>query len=72
MLDTDVEYEVHNFTHGPVFHGNAVRDDMYTLDKDGDVCNAQGRKYAVVHQYDRVPSLKALLLKRWGSESLAA
>ena len=70
MLDTDIEYELFNFTHGPVFHGNAVEEGMYTLDAAGDVCDLRGNKYAVVHQYDRVPALKGRLLAHWGSDKL--
>ena len=70
MLDTDIEYELFNFTHGPVFHGNAVEEGMYTLDAAGDVCDLRGNKYAVVHQYDHVPALKGRLLAHWGSDKL--
>ena len=66
ILDADIEYELFNFTHGPVFHGNAVEEGMYTLDAAGDVCDMRGNKYAVVHQYDRVQALKGTMLTRWG------
>jgi hypothetical protein len=37
--------------------------------RDELVCNAAGKPYAIVHQYDRFPELKAMLEQRYGDDA---
>ena len=38
-----------------------------TYDNDGNVYNSKNELFYLVHQYDRVPELKTLILKKFGS-----